>query len=139
MAVVNDARFSIPAVGPDNPHRTEAVIRRSRFLAQGCHCVSRADAIKFVDAIRAVNPDATHNCWAYQAGAPGDTAAIGSSDDGEPRGTAGRPMLNALLHSGIGQICVVVSRWFGGVKLGVGGLARLSGRLRGQCRFHASG
>lgn len=72
--------------------------------------------------IRNVNPDATHNCWAYVAGPPGDSASIGSSDDGEPHGTAGRPMLNALLHCGIGQICVVVSRWFGGIKLGAGGL-----------------
>lgn len=77
-----------------------------------------------MDAIRRSTPDATHNCWAYLAGPPGDTAFIGSSDDGEPHGTAGRPMLNALLHCGIGQICVVVSRWFGGIKLGTGGLAR---------------
>lgn len=75
-------------------------------------------------AIRAGNADATHNCWAYAAGPPGDTARIGSSDDGEPHGTAGRPMLNVLLHCGVGQICVVVSRWFGGIKLGTGGLAR---------------
>lgn len=74
--------------------------------------------------IRALRPDATHNCWAYAAGPPGDTAHIGSSDDGEPHGTAGRPMLNVVLHCGIGRICVVVSRWFGGVKLGTGGLAR---------------
>lgn len=80
--------------------------------------------MEFVGQIRQQNADATHNCWAYVAGSPGDTASIGSSDDGEPHGTAGRPMLNALLHSGIGRVCVVVSRWFGGIKLGTGGLVR---------------
>ena len=76
------------------------------------------------ESIRRANADATHNCWAYAAGAPGHTARIGSSDDGEPHGTAGRPMLQVLLHCGIGEICVVVTRWFGGVKLGTGGLVR---------------
>lgn len=117
-------RFPIPAAAPDAPHCTELEIRKSLFLAQACRCASRAEARNFVESIRALRPDATHNCWAYVAGAPGDSGQIGSSDDGEPHGTAGRPMLNVLLHCGIGQICVVVSRWFGGVKLGTGGLVR---------------
>lgn len=117
-------RFPIPAASWQKPHTAEITIRKSRFLAQGCHCASRAAALEFVAAIRAAWPDATHNCWAYVAGPPACAAAIGQSDDGEPRGTAGRPMLNVLLHSGIGQICVVVSRWFGGIKLGAGGLVR---------------
>ncbi len=69
-------------------------------------------------------PDATHHCWAFVAGPPGSTAHIGMSDAGEPHGTAGRPMLTALLHGGVGEIVVVCSRYFGGVKLGTGGLAR---------------
>lgn len=117
-------RYSIPAVQPANPHITRLTIRKSRFLTQTCHCPTDASARDFISQIRAANPDATHNCWAYAAGAPGDTARIGSSDDGEPHGSAGRPMLNALLHCGTGEICVVVSRWFGGIKLGVGGLVR---------------
>ena len=68
--------------------------------------------------------DATHNCWAYVAGPPGSTDRIGMSDAGEPHGTAGRPMLNALLHGGVGDIVTVVTRYFGGTKLGTGGLVR---------------
>ncbi len=81
--------------------------------------------------IRAEFPDATHNCWAFVAGPPGSTAAVGMSDDGEPHGTAGRPMLEALLHSGVGEIAAVVTRYYGGVKLGKGGLQRAySGGVR---------
>lgn len=69
-------------------------------------------------------PDASHNCWAFLTGAPGDMGNSGSNDDGEPKGTAGRPMLTVLSHCGIGQIALVVTRWFGGTKLGVGGLVR---------------
>ncbi len=75
--------------------------------------------------------DATHNCWAFVAGPPGTTADVGMSDDGEPHGTAGRPMLEALLHSGVGEIAAVVTRYYGGVKLGKGGLQRAySGGVR---------
>lgn len=80
-----------------------------------------------MDAMRAEFPDATHNCWAYVAGPPGDTAAIGMSDAGEPHGTAGRPMLDVLLHSGIGEIVAVVTRYYGGTKLGTGGLVKAYG------------
>lgn len=124
MAASDKTRFLIPAATAQAPHLTQLLIRKSRFLAQSCHCATKAAARGFIEEIRQLHPDATHNCWAYVAGPPGDSAQVGSSDDGEPRGTAGRPMLNALLHCGIGQICVVVSRWFGGIKLGTGGLAR---------------
>lgn len=78
----------------------------------------------FVQGIEREMPDATHHCWAFVAGPPGSTAHVGMSDAGEPHGTAGRPMLTALLHGGVGEVVVVCSRWFGGVKLGTGGLAR---------------
>ena len=117
-------RYAVPDVAPQQPHCTEIIIRRSRFLAQCAHTPDPAAARAFVDQIRRQHADATHNCWAYAAGAPGDTAQIGSSDDGEPHGTAGRPMLQIVLHGGVGELCVVVSRWFGGVKLGTGGLVR---------------
>ena len=117
-------RYAVPDVAPQHPHCTEIVIRRSRFLAQCAHTPDAATARAFVEQVRRQHADATHNCWAYAAGAPGNTAQIGSSDDGEPHGTAGRPMLQIVLHSGIGELCVVVSRWFGGVKLGTGGLVR---------------
>ena len=117
-------RYPVPAASPDAPHCSETVVRRSRFLAQCARAASPGEARAFVEAVRARWPDATHNCWAFAAGAPGDTARIGSSDDGEPHGTAGRPMLQVLLHSGVGEVCMVVTRWFGGVKLGTGGLVR---------------
>ncbi len=71
--------------------------------------------------------DASHNCWAYLIGVPGSMAQVGMSDDGEPHGTAGRPMLTVLEHSGIGDICAVVTRYFGGTLLGKGGLVKAYG------------
>lgn len=118
------SRYPVPSVSPEAPHCAELVIRRSRFLAQCARTTGHEEARAFVERIRARHADATHNCWAYVAGAPGQTAAIGFSDDGEPHGTAGRPMLQVLLHCGVGELCVVVTRWFGGVKLGTGGLVR---------------
>lgn len=104
--------------------RLEEEIRRSRFITSLGHAPDRETARVFVEAIRREFPDATHHCWAYAAGVPGDTAAVGQSDDGEPHGTAGRPMLHQLLHGGVGEVVAVVSRYFGGVKLGTGGLVR---------------
>lgn len=118
------ARYPIPAIGPEEAHVTKLLVRKSRFLTSACHCPTSASAKEFINLIKARYPDASHNCWAYVAGAPGSTAAIGSSDDGEPHGTAGRPMLKALLAQGPGEICAVTSRWFGGIKLGTGGLVR---------------
>lgn len=105
-------------------HRTELIIRRSRFITTSGHAPSTEAARLFIESVRQTYPDATHNCWAFAAGAPGHTAQAGFSDDGEPHGTAGRPMLTVLLHSGIGEVVSVVTRYFGGVKLGTGGLVR---------------
>lgn len=104
--------------------RVEESIKRSRFIASVAPASSVEAAKLFVNAIKAEFPDATHNCWAYAAGPAGDTAKIGFSDDGEPQGTAGRPMLHALLHSKVGEVALVITRYFGGVKLGAGGLVR---------------
>lgn len=117
-------RYAIPAITANNAHCTWTTVRKSRFLAQTCHCPSSVVARQFITEISRINSQASHNCWAYVAGAPGNSAQIGCSDDGEPHGTAGKPMLSALLGSNIGEICVVVSRWFGGIKLGTGGLVR---------------
>ncbi len=114
-------RYNIPCPGL---HRSEEVIKRSRFIATVAWTPDADAAKAFIAEIKQEFPDATHNCWAYAVGAPGDTARVGFSDDGEPHGTAGRPMLNALLHSNIGEAAVVVTRYFGGVKLGSGGLVR---------------
>ncbi len=117
-------RYHVPRAGADNPWRTEFTIRKSLFITRSFHC-ENADSVRdYVWDLKRKEPDASHHCWAFAAGAPGNTARIGCSDDGEPHGTAGKPMLNMLLHSGIGQICTVTSRWFGGIKLGTGGLVR---------------
>ena len=111
-------------LGQDTVFRFEEEIRRSRFITSLGRASSREEALSFVEAIRGDFPDATHNCWAFAAGAPGDTACIGQSDDGEPHGTAGKPMLNQLLFGKIGEIVAVTTRYFGGIKLGTGGLVR---------------
>jgi uncharacterized YigZ family protein len=113
-------RYPIPAA----QHRVEEEIRRSRFITTLAHTPSLEDARTFVQSIKGEFADASHNCWAYVVGAPGSTAQIGLSDDGEPHGTAGKPMLTVLLHSGVGDICAVVTRYFGGTKLGKGGLVK---------------
>ena len=109
---------------PAKLYRTEETIKRSRFIATIAHASSEEDARAFISNIKNEFSDATHNCWAYVAGPPGDTARVGLSDDGEPHGTAGKPILSVLLHSDIGEIVAVVTRYFGGTKLGTGGLVR---------------
>jgi uncharacterized YigZ family protein len=107
--------------------RRELVIERSRFVTTLDRADSVAAARAAVAAISAELGPATHHCFAFLIGAPASTAMVGMSDDGEPHGTAGRPMLDVLVGSGVGDVVVVVSRWFGGVKLGKGGLVRAYG------------
>lgn len=114
------SRYPIPTA----THRVEDSIKRSRFICTAAHAPDIDSAKTFIAEIKAEFPDATHNCWAFAAGPPGDTAQVGMSDDGEPHGTAGKPMLNTLLHGDVGEIAVVVTRYFGGTKLGTGGLVR---------------
>lgn len=99
-------------------------MRRSRFITYAGHAPTEEAARSFLERIREAHPEATHHCWAFNAGAPGSTTRVGMSDDGEPHGTAGRPMLNTLLHADVGETVVVCVRYFGGTKLGTGGLAR---------------
>lgn len=109
---------------PARIYRVEDVVRRSRFVTTVAHAPEAHAAHAFVQRIREEMPGATHHCWAFVAGPPGSARVIGMSDDGEPHGTAGRPMLTVLLHSGVGEIVAVSARWFGGTELGTGGLAR---------------
>lgn len=102
----------------------EDEVKRSRFITTAGYVAGGGEFKEFLTAVRGEFPDAAHNCWAFLIGPPGSTRANGSSDDGEPAGTAGRPMLSVLLNSGVGDIAVVVTRYFGGVKLGKGGLVR---------------
>ena len=116
--------YRVPDLAAGEMHRREEVIRGSRFIVSMAHCDSPEAAYAFLEKIRAEHAHATHNCWAFQAGRPGTTAHIGASDDGEPKGTAGRPMLTVLLHCGVGEVAAVVTRYFGGTLLGTGGLVR---------------
>lgn len=113
-------RYPVPA----GDHRVEEVILRSRFITTVGHATTVEEARQFVKRVSDEFADATHNCWAWVVGAPGSTAQVGLSDAGEPHGTAGRPMLTVLLHSGVGDICAVATRYFGGTLLGKGGLVR---------------
>lgn len=116
-------RYPVPAA----PHRAELVIERSRFIATVAPAPTVADAQAVLRAVRQEAPDATHHCWAYVVGPPGSTGQVGMSDDGEPHGTAGRPMLTVLLHGGLGDVVAVVTRYYGGTKLGTGGLVKAYG------------
>ncbi|RRS07330.1 MULTISPECIES: YigZ family protein [unclassified Pseudoalteromonas] len=102
-------------------------IKKSAFIVHLAHTPTIEDAKAFIKHINEQYPDARHNCWAHIAGAPGGSHILGFSDDGEPNGTAGKPMLNVLLGSGLGEITAVTTRYFGGIKLGTGGLVRAYG------------
>lgn len=112
---------------PKNTVFYQEIIKRSRFIVHIGHTPDVSSAREFIAEIKDKYPDAGHNCWAHIAGRPDDSQILGFSDDGEPNGTAGKPMLNVLMGSGIGEITAVVTRYFGGIKLGTGGLVRAYG------------
>ena len=101
-------------------------VKHSRFLAQAAPVASATEAMAWLE--RVADRAATHNCWAYRIG--GDYR---SSDDGEPAGTAGRPILAAIDGQGVDRVVVVVTRWYGGTKLGAGGLVRAYGGAAAEC------
>ena len=105
----------------------QQTIKKSRFIVHIEHTPDIESARAFLASIRHKYSDAVHNCWAHVAGDPSDGRVFGFSDDGGPNGTAGKPILNVLMGSGIGEITAVVTRYFGGVKLGTGGLVRAYG------------
>ncbi len=105
-------------------NRSETVVERSRFIATLQPVCSCEEAAEFIATTKSEFSDANHNCWAYLVGPPGSSDRVGLSDDGEPHGVAGKPLLTTLQHSGIGDIAIVVSRYFGGIKLGKGGMVK---------------
>ncbi|MCQ4192120.1 YigZ family protein [Streptomyces parvulus] len=109
-------------------HETE--INRSRFLCALAPAATEEEAQAFVAGVRKERADASHNCWAYVIGA--DAAVQKASDDGEPGGTAGVPMLQMLLRRDMRYVVAVVTRYYGGVKLGAGGLIRAYGGAVGE-------
>jgi uncharacterized YigZ family protein len=104
------------------PAQAETLVKKSRFLACVEPCADRTQAVARVAELRALHPQAVHVCWALLAG--GQSAA---NDDGEPGGTAGRPMLEVLRHQDLEGVLATVVRYWGGIKLGAGGLVRAYG------------
>ena len=107
-----------------NPVTARLEIKKSEFIAYAYPVNSREQAMFHVEQLREKYPDARHWCWAYIIGDPDNTTSAGFDDDGEPSGTAGRPILGVLQHKSIGNIIIIVVRYFGGIKLGAGGLTR---------------
>lgn len=105
----------------------EEEIKKSHFITYLQHVEGISEAKAFWQQIKLQHPQAHHHCWATVAGAPNDSQQFGFSDDCEPAGTAGKPMLAALQGSGVGEICAVVVRYYGGILLGTGGLVRAYG------------
>ena len=116
--------YSIPA----GPVTAEDSIKKSRFITFLSHTADIESARAFIRTVKAAHPAAAHHCWAYVAGAPTDSQVLGFSDDGEPSGTAGKPMLAQLQGSGLGEVTAVVVRYFGGIELGTGGLVKAYGQ-----------
>ncbi len=108
------------------PQAHEVEIKLSRFLARAARTDSREAAMAYVEEVREAR--ANHNCWAYKI-----SQDYRFSDDGEPGGTAGQPILRAIEGQGLDHAVVVVARWFGGVKLGAGGLVRAYGGTAAEC------
>jgi uncharacterized YigZ family protein len=101
-------------------------IKKSRFLCQAAPVATPDAALAFLAQVS--DAQATHNCWAYRIG-----QQYRFSDDGEPVGTAGKPMLQAIDGQGLDQVVAVVTRWYGGIKLGAGGLMRAYGGVTANC------
>jgi uncharacterized YigZ family protein len=117
---MTSSRYPVPAA----PFRCEIEVERSRFITSVQPVATTEEAQAFVSALKSEFPDASHNCWAYLVGSPGSSDRIGLSDDGEPHGCAGKPILTCLQYSGLGDVAMVVTRYFGGIKLGKGGMVK---------------
>ncbi len=113
------------------PQSFEVVIKRSRFIAHASHVDSQANTLNFYESV--ADPAATHNCWAWRL-----DYQYRFNDDGEPASTAGRPILSAIEGKGLDKVMVVVTRYFGGIKLGVGGLIRAYSGCAAKCLDQAS-
>lgn len=109
---------------PQAPAEAVLEVKKSRFIAYAAPAATRAAALACLERARHDHPQASHHCWAYVLGDPDAASSAAMSDDGEPSGTAGKPILSVIQHKRIGDVMVVVSRYFGGIKLGAGGLVR---------------
>ena len=99
-------------------------VKKSQFIVQLLPVDNRHQALQQLQKVKSTYPDARHHCWAYRIGSSEQSMTAAMSDDGEPSGTAGKPILNVLQHKSLINIMAVVTRYFGGIKLGAGGLVR---------------
>ncbi|MGI9280625.1 MAG: YigZ family protein [Endozoicomonas sp.] len=127
MSSQSSGSYRVPDLLPGISFEWETEVKRSRFIAFFSRVTSRAEALSFQKSLKNQFPDASHHCLAFIAGPPEGNTVLGFDDDGEPGGTAGKPMLNVLQHRQIGEVAAVVVRYFGGIKLGAGGLVRAYG------------
>jgi len=111
----------------DNRVIEEIIVNKSRFICYLFPCTSNEELKTLLKEVQQFHPQASHHCYAYLCARADSTQDYGFSDDGEPSGTAGRPMLVSLQGNGVGEICAIVVRYFGGTKLGTGGLQRAYG------------
>ena len=123
MYVMNNLPYLIPA----RVYAFEEEIKKSLFITQLAHTDGIEQAKAFVSRVKGEHPSARHHCWGFVAGRPGDSMLFGFSDDGEPPGTAGKPILAQLSGSDIGEVTAVVTRYYGGIRLGTGGLVKAYG------------
>ncbi|MBC7869392.1 MAG: YigZ family protein [Chitinophagaceae bacterium] len=115
--------YFVPSTSTDTPHRSETEVARSRFITTVARVESVDEARKFLAKVRSAMADANHHVYAFRVGY-GQSVIEGVSDDGEPTGTAGPPVLAILRGTDIGDTIIVITRYFGGTKLGTGGLVR---------------
>ncbi len=116
--------YLVPDLKKGEIHRTEFTVKKSRFITSIARTHGVDEAKAFIDKVTNEFSDARHNCFAFNSDKPGTSGYAGCSDDGEPHGTAGQPMLNVILHCDVGEITAVVTRYFGGILLGTGGLVK---------------
>ncbi len=109
---------------PANPIEITVEVKKSKFIGFAAYAADRTAVMALLEMRKQRYGDARHHCWAYLFGDPRQPKSVAMNDDGEPNGTAGKPILNVLQHKDVGDVVVIVSRYFGGIKLGAGGLVR---------------
>ncbi|MBQ5469783.1 MAG: YigZ family protein [Acetobacter sp.] len=114
------------------PYTSERFIKNSRFLAHAMPVKTTKEAKDFITSLSITYPDATHHCWAWQIG-----PSSRCYDAGEPSGTAGKPILQAIISQKLDHVVLIISRWFGGIKLGASGLIRAYSGTATECLRHA--
>ncbi len=114
------------------PYTSERFVKKSRFLANTTHVKTANEAKDFIASVSITYPDATHHCWAWRIGQNSRYY-----DAGEPSGTAGKPILQAIISQKLDHVVLIISRWFGGIKLGAGGLIRAYSGTATECLHQA--